>query len=55
MEAYALALICQREGVDFLCLKYISDGADGAAEEDFAAGLKRSAKALKEALKGAGY
>jgi len=55
MEAYALALICQRENVNFLCLKYISDGADGAAEDDFAAGLKRSAKALKEALRGAGY
>jgi adenosylhomocysteine nucleosidase len=55
MEAYALALICQRERVDFLCLKYISDGADGDAEDDFAAGLKRSAQALKEALKGAGY
>ncbi len=50
MEAYALAYICQKESVPFLCLKYISDGADGNAEEDWNAALHRTAEKLKEAL-----
>ena len=55
MEAFALALICSREKVPFLCLKYISDGADGDAHEDFNVALLRAAHGLKGALKGAGY
>lgn len=55
MEAYALSLICQREDIPFLCLKYISDGADGDADEDFSAALLRAAKALRIAIEGAGY
>ena len=55
MEAYALALICQREDVPFLCLKYVSDGADDAAHEDWNETLSKAAKALEAALKGAGY
>ena len=35
MEAYALALVAMKEGIPFLCLKYISDGADGGAAEDW--------------------
>jgi adenosylhomocysteine nucleosidase len=34
MEAYALALIAKREQIPFLCLKYISDGANDDAVED---------------------
>lgn len=55
MEAYALALICAREDIPFLCLKYISDGADGDAHEDFNQALLRAAHGLKDALKGAGF
>lgn len=55
MEAFALALICQRENVPFLCLKYISDGADGEAHKDWNAALHHAAECLKGALKKAGY
>ena len=50
MEAYALALICQRENIPFLCLKYISDGADDNADSDWNAALERAADALKTEL-----
>ena len=50
MEAYALALICQREGIPFLCLKYVSDGADDDANEDWNTALKRTAHVLRETL-----
>jgi adenosylhomocysteine nucleosidase len=46
MEAYALALICQRESIPFLCLKYISDGADDGAHLDWNESLRRAAQAL---------
>ncbi|MGB0720068.1 MAG: nucleosidase [Bdellovibrionales bacterium] len=52
MEAYALALICKREEIPFLCLKYISDGADDDAHADWNAALLKTAKALKIALDG---
>ncbi len=55
MEAYALALICQREKIPFLCLKYISDGANDDAGTDWAAALHHTAEQLKAALKKAGY
>lgn len=55
MEAYALALVCQRENIPFLCLKYISDGADDEAHKDFIQALHDTAEKLKEALKNAGY
>ena len=35
MEAYPLALITMQEQIPFLCLKYISDGADGGAADDW--------------------
>jgi adenosylhomocysteine nucleosidase len=50
MEAYALALICQRENIPFICLKYVSDGADGNAHKDWHAALRHTAQCLKEAL-----
>lgn len=53
MEAYALALICQREQIPFLCLKYVSDGANEGADEDWNETLHRAAEALREALEGA--
>ena len=50
MEAYALALICQREQIPFLCLKYISDGADGDAGKDWSEALHDTAEKLKATL-----
>jgi adenosylhomocysteine nucleosidase len=55
MEAYALALICQREGIPFLCLKYVSDGANDDAHKDFNQALHDTAEKLKTALGKAGY
>ena len=55
MEAFALALICQRENVPFMCLKYVSDGADGDAHKDWNAALHHTAEKLRQALKKAGY
>lgn len=50
MEAYALALICQREKIPFLCLKYVSDGADGDGAGDWNESLHRTAEALRDTL-----
>ena len=50
MEAYALAKVSKEENMPFLCLKYISDGADGNAVEDWQTEVKKAAIALKNAL-----
>ncbi len=50
MEAYTLALIAMKENVPFLCLKYISDGADGLAADDWSVNVHKAAKAFKEVL-----
>ncbi len=50
MEAYALALIAMKENIPFLCLKYISDGADGMAAEDWTTQVHHAAVALKSVI-----
>jgi adenosylhomocysteine nucleosidase len=50
MEAYAMAWLALHEGIPFLSLKYISDGADGSAAEDWTETIKHAAAALKSAL-----
>lgn len=40
MEAYALAKVCYLEGVDFACVKFISDDADENAVEDWEESVK---------------
>lgn len=55
MEAFALALICQRRNIPFLCLKYVSDGANDDAHKDFETSLRHTAGQLFNALKKAGY
>ena len=35
MEAYAIAKICYLKGIKFRCFKYISDSADGTANDDW--------------------
>lgn len=51
MEAYALANICRRENVAFACVKYITDGADGAADIDWRENLALAAEAFVALLK----
>ena len=46
MEAYALAKACLAEGVPFACAKYISDGADHTAADDWQASLPKAAAAF---------
>jgi len=51
MEAYALAMIAMKENIPFLCIKYISDGADGSAAEDWAVQVHKAAVAFEAVLK----
>lgn len=51
MEAYALAMIAMKENIPFLCLKYISDGADGNAAEDWTTQVHKAAEAYGNILK----
>lgn len=50
MEAYSLAYIAKKEEIPFLCLKYISDGADGAAAEDWLVQVHNAAAAFKKLI-----
>lgn len=52
MEAYPLALIAMQENIPFLCLKYISDGADDSAAEDWTVQVHLAAAKFKELLFG---
>ena len=50
MEAYALAKVCSRELVPFACAKYITDGADKSASNDWQSNLKNAATSFLELL-----
>jgi len=50
MEAYALARVCQQEGVDFISIKYITDGLDEAGGHDWSAEVKNAPEALYDYL-----
>lgn len=50
MESYSLAYVAMKEKIPFLCLKYISDGADGAAAEDWTVQVHNAAVAFKRIL-----
>lgn len=50
MEAYSLALVAMKEQIPFLCLKYISDGADGTAAEEWHVQVHQTAAAFKRIL-----
>ncbi len=43
MEAYALAKVCWLENARFTCVKYITDGADHTAAQDWEANLPKAA------------
>lgn len=51
MEAYAMAKACQRLGVPFASLKFITDGADGTAAADWQTAVHLSAERLSAALR----
>ena len=51
MEAYTLAWLALQEQIPFLCLKYISDGADGKAAEHWQVAVQHAAAALKNAVR----
>ena len=50
MEAFALAKVAEQEEIDFLCLKYISDDADGNAADDWTLEVKKASIALRREL-----
>jgi adenosylhomocysteine nucleosidase len=43
MEGYALAKVCWHEKAQFACAKYVSDGADHAAADDWQRNLHKAA------------
>jgi len=51
MEAYALAMVAMKENIPFVCLKYISDGADGNAAGDWTVQVHRAAEAYGNILR----
>jgi adenosylhomocysteine nucleosidase len=44
MEAYALAKTCWHENAKFACVKYITDGADHAAADDWQRNVHKAAE-----------
>lgn len=50
MEAYALAMVAMSEKIPFLCVKYISDGADDNAAEDWLVQVHKAAVAYGKIL-----
>jgi adenosylhomocysteine nucleosidase len=46
MEAYAIAKVCRQNGVGFSSVKYITDGCDHNASNDWQANLLPGARAL---------
>ena len=48
MEAYAIAKICKKHKVKFLCYKYISDSADSNASSDWEKNVAKGCKLFKE-------
>ena len=43
MEAYALAKVCWRHAAKFACVKYVTDGADHAAADDWQQNVHKAA------------
>ena len=53
MEAYALAKVCWHEKASFACAKYVTDGADHAAADDWRRNLHQAADAFLQLYRGA--
>ena len=43
MEGYALAKVCRLEQLDFMAVRYVTDGGDSSAHRDWADNLPRAA------------
>ncbi|UYW02596.1 nucleosidase [Flavobacterium agricola] len=50
MEAYALALVAKQYEIDFLCLKFISDGADEDAASSWTTNVSNAPEAFSKIL-----
>lgn len=51
MEAYALARVCKIENIDFIAIKYITDGLDEKGDEDWNKEVKKSSDVMFEYFK----
>jgi adenosylhomocysteine nucleosidase len=47
MEAYALARVCRLERLEFMAVKYVTDGGDAGAHRDWRTNLPRAAAAFR--------
>jgi adenosylhomocysteine nucleosidase len=52
MEAYALAKTCWREKAAFACAKYVSDGADHTAADDWQSNVHKAADQFLKLYRG---
>ncbi len=55
MEAYALARVCKLENIDFIAIKYITDGLNENGSEDWDKEVKSSAQTMFDYLKSITY
>lgn len=55
MEAYSIAWLAKQEKIPFLCLKYISDGADGSAAQEWSVSVHNAAAAFSNYFNTKGY
>jgi adenosylhomocysteine nucleosidase len=52
MEAYALAKVCWHENARFACVKYVTDGADHAAADDWQRNVHAAAEKFLQSFQG---
>lgn len=52
MEAYALAKVCWHEDAKFACAKYVTDGADTSAADDWQRNVHKSAEEFLQLFHG---
>jgi adenosylhomocysteine nucleosidase len=52
MEAYALAKVCWHENAGFACVKYVTDGADHAAADDWQRNVHAAAEEFLKLFRG---
>jgi adenosylhomocysteine nucleosidase len=52
MEAYALAKVCWHEDARFACAKYVTDGADPAAADDWQRNVHKAAEEFLQLFRG---
>jgi adenosylhomocysteine nucleosidase len=52
MEAYALAKVCRHENARFACVKYITDGADTSAADDWQRNVHKAAEEFLRLFRG---